>query len=349
MPFFSPPSGRTSSCTRCGHTPRRSRWTDAGSGAASRSCPSSSCSCWPGGARSPGLDPQSRKAWSRLAIAFLLGWLGDLLWVIHLLVLPLDILPVLQNVSYVLWYVVMMLGVLCFPGFLRTRAEILQFVLDAAIVLLGGFMLFWSMIYVPAATLAGRQTMDLARAVWYPLGDLLLALACSMIAARHWREPIRPVFLLLLVGLLVSFVNDVSFGLQVLRRERLVAIADESFYLFGWFVYGATAFAQRRLALTHGPNLIGGGSRERGMNLLPYIAAGVGYATLFVAVLQGHAASLRGLVVGAVLLTAAVLLRQAFAIRENMGLVTERAARENEAALRRSEQTTQDRTASSMP
>ena len=296
-------------------------------------------------AHTPGLDPQSRKAWACLAISFLLSWLGDALWILHRLVLSLDAFVVLQHLFYALSYPAMLIGLLSFPGFLRTRGQALQFGLDATIVLLGGLMLFWSIIYSPAATVAGPDFLSLPRAVGYSLGDLLMLLTGSMIAARHWREPIRPVFLLLLVGLLVNLVNDSSYGLQVLKGEESIALADLSLFMFGGFAFAASAYAQRRLALAYGPDLIGGGSPKWAMSLLPYLGAATGYATLFVAVLQGHTESLRGLVIGAVLLTAAVLLRQAVAIRENLGLVTERVARESETALRKSEQATADRTA----
>jgi PAS domain S-box-containing protein len=296
-------------------------------------------------ARTPGIDAGTRKAWSWLALAFLLNWLGDVFWVVYQWLLPRDVFLVLHHAAYVLLYPAMLIGLLSFPGFLRTRSEALQFALDAAIVMLGGLMLFWSIVYGPAATLAGRDFANLARAICYPLGDLLMLLTASMIAARHWREPIRLVFLLLIVGLLASLVDNAAYGLQLLSGNESIALADESLYMLGWFLFAASAHAQRRLALAHASAPVGAGAAERSMSLLPYVAAGVGYGTLFLAVLQHHTEALGGLVVGAALLTTVVLVRQAVAIRENMRLVAERTARESEAALRKSEQRTEERTA----
>jgi two-component system cell cycle sensor histidine kinase/response regulator CckA len=297
--------------------------------------------------RTPDLDAGTRKAWSWLALAFLFNWLGDVLWVVYTYLLPREVFLVLHHAAYVLLYPAMLIGLLSFPGFLRTRGEALQFGLDAAIVLLGGFMLFWSMIYGPAATLAGRDVASLARSICYPLGDLLMLLTVSMLAARHWREPIRLVFLLFLVGLLASLVDNAAYGFQLLSGTGSIALADESLYMFGWFFFAASAQAQRRLALAQAQAIatVGAAAPAPSMSLLPYMAAGVGYGTLFVAVLQHHTAALVGLVIGAALLTAVVLVRQAIAIRENMRLVAERAARESEAALRKSEQRTEERTA----
>ena len=296
-------------------------------------------------ARTPGLDAGTRKAWSWLAIAFLLNWLGDVLWVVYQWMLPREVFLALHHAAYAFLYPAMLIGLLSFPGFLRTRGEALQFGLDAAIVLLGGLMLFWSIVYGPAASLAGRDFASLARAICYPLGDLLMLLTASMIAGRYWREPVRLVFLLFIVGLLASLVDNAAYGLQLLSGNESIALADESLYMLGWFFFAASAYAERRLALSGASAAAGAGGPEPSMSLLPYVAAGVGYGTLFLSVLQHHTAALGGLVIGAALLTAVVLIRQAVAIRENMRLTAERTARESEAALRKSEQRTEERTA----
>jgi len=295
--------------------------------------------------RAPDLDAKTRKAWSWLALAFLCNWVGDILFFAYQWLLPYPLLNVLHHVAYVLLYPAMLIGLLSFPGFLRTRGEVLQFVLDTAIVLLGGLMLFWNFVYGPAATLAGRDFASLARAVCYPLGDLVMLLAVSVIAARHWGERIRVVFLLLLVGLVASLVDNAAYGFQLLSGTGDVALADESLYMLGWFFFAASAHAQRRLALVRTAAPAGAESAESPLILLPYLAAAVGYGTLFLAVLQGRTAALVGLVVGAALLTTVILVRQAAAIRENMRLVAERTARQSEAALRKSEQRTEERTA----
>src|ERR1700687_1506599 len=93
-------------------------------------------------ARTPGLDAATRKAWSWIALAFLFNWLGDVFWGVYQWMLPRAVFLVLHHAAYVLLYPAMLIGLLSFPGFLRTRGEALQFALDAAIVLLGGLMLF---------------------------------------------------------------------------------------------------------------------------------------------------------------------------------------------------------------
>ncbi len=295
--------------------------------------------------RTPGIDAGSRKAWSWLAIAFLFNWLGDVTWVIYQWASPREVFLVLHHAAYALLYPAMLIGLLSFPGFLRTRREALQFGLDAATVLLGGLMLFWSIVYGPAATLAGRDFPSLARAMCYPLGDLLMLLTACLIAARHWREPIRLVFLLLLVALFASLVDNAAYGLQLLSGNESIALADESLYMVVWLFFAASAYTHRRLVLSGVSAATGTERPEQSMSLLPYLAAGIGYGTLFLAVLQHHTAALGGLVIGAALLTAVVLARQAVAIRENMRLIAERLAQESREALRKSERATEERTA----
>src|SRR5207302_7003970 len=141
-------------------------------------------------------------------------------------------------------------------------------------VLLGGLMLFWNFIYGPAATLADRDLPSLARAVCYPLGDLVMLLAISMIVGRHWREPVRVVFLLLLVGLLAWLVDNTAFGLQLLSGTGDIALADESLYLLGWLFLAASPYAHRRLALRAPAARSSVHGSESPVNLLPYLAAG---------------------------------------------------------------------------
>ena len=295
-------------------------------------------------ARTPELDARTRKAWLWLSLAFFLGWLGDALEFVYGWLLHWEFLNVLHHTAYALEYPALLIGLLSFPGFLRTRGDALQFGLDAATVLLGGLMVFWKFVYGPAATLAGRDFGSLARAVCYPLCDLVMLLAAAVIAARHFREPVRVVFLLLLVGLSCFFVDNASYGFHLLSRTENTANADESLYMVGWFSLAAAAQTQRRQAARGlAPALQGTG--QGSIVVLPYAAAAVGYATLFLAVLQGRTAALVGLVVGAALLTITVLLRQAVTIRQNLRLIAERTARQNEIALRKSEQRTEERTA----
>ena len=70
------------------------------------------------------------------------------------------------------------------------------------------------------------------------------------------------------------------------------------------------------------------------ISFVPYIAVVVGYGSLFLAALDRRTSSLGGIVVGAIALTATVLVRQVVAVRDNVRLSAESAARQSEARFR---------------
>ena len=103
--------------------------------------------------------------------------------------------------------------------------------------------------------------------------------------------------------------------------------------MIAWLLFGTSAAAQWRVA-----ELSGGRSEAApgpgSMSLVPYIAVAIGYGALFLAALDRRTPSLGGIVVGALALTGTVLARQALAVRENVRLSADAAARQSEARFR---------------
>jgi hypothetical protein len=86
------------------------------------------------------LDAGTRRAWRWIAIAHLVFWTGDALWAYFELVLGIEPFPSLADAGYLLFYPFMLLGLLSFPLTRWSRAERIRFLLDAATVLTGGWM-----------------------------------------------------------------------------------------------------------------------------------------------------------------------------------------------------------------
>jgi len=290
-------------------------------------------------ARAAGLDGRTRRAWRLLATALACFWAGDLLWFAAAWIWPDAANPVNGRVyvagqaAYVAYYLPLLLGLLSFPRFLRTRAEALQFWLDVATVFLGGLMLLWSVLIAPIADADTHTPSALFLAIGYPLGDMVLLFGMAVVAVRRRAEAgARLVLLPLTVALGATLLNDSIFSVLSLAGLYESGTTVDMISMIAWLLFGASAAAQWRFGseaegreAAPGPGSI---------SLVPYVAVVVGYGSLFLAALDRRTPTLGGIVVGAIALTAVVLLRQVVAVRENVRLSAEGAARQSEARFR---------------
>ena len=283
--------------------------------------------------RAAGIDPRTRKAWRMITIALTLFWMGDLIWFCSQWVWRSDDLGNLGQGAYVAYYLPLLIGLLSFPRFLRSKSESVQFWLDVATVFLGGLMLVWSALVAPLTLLSTANRSSVALTIAYPLGDLVLLFGIAVIAARRRDDPTRMVFLLLTAAVAATLLNDSVFSALSLSSGYQSGTSLDLIQMTAWVLFGASAETQRRLA-----HRVEYRDTERSPKLsisyAPYLAVVVGYGTLFFAALDRRTRSLSGIVIGAVALTATVLIRQIVALRENMRLVSQSAARQSEARFR---------------
>ncbi len=288
--------------------------------------------------RTRGLDAATRRAWGFLALAFLFFWLGDGLWFVSLWIRgeggTSGPAYTAGQLAYLAYYPPLFLGLLSFPRFLQTRAEAKQFWLDVATVFLGGLMLLWAALIAPLVSNDHGSPLEFAMKIFYPLGDLILLFGTSIIAARRRADAARPIFLFLTAGLMFTVVNDSISSVMSLTSAYKSGGTLDLISLAAWLFFGASAYAQRRIArrLAVEPELTAP-LRRPSTSFAPYVAVVLGYGTLFFTALSQRTTPI-GVVVGAIALTAAVLVRQYFAVTENVRLSAEQAARESEARFR---------------
>ena len=291
--------------------------------------------------RADGLDARTRRAWSFLSLAFLFFWLGDTIWFVSQWVFhepgTTGSTYLASQAAYIGYYPTLLIGLLSFPRFLPTRAEARYFWLDVATVFLGGLMLLWSALISPLITSEMSTFSDLVLTIGYPLGDLILLFGMSVIAARRRADAVRLVFVLLTAGLMLTVVNDSISSVLSLTSGYKSGTTLDLLAIAAWLFFGGSAEAQRRLAgpaAAEAETLEGIEALQRPrMSLAPYVAVVLGYGTLFVSALSQRTPSL-GIVLGAIALTLAVLVRQYMAVSENVKLSAETAARASEARFR---------------
>ncbi|MFN8524665.1 MAG: EAL domain-containing protein [Chloroflexota bacterium] len=280
----------------------------------------------------------SSRAWALLACGAVANFCGDSLYLLVGITSGDTPFPSIADAAYLLYYPFILAGLLAFPHRPESASERLKFWLDALTTLVGGGLLFWYFLIFPIAD--SQETSDLAAfvAVAYPVADLVLILGVASVALRASVSLSRTMFGLLGGSIVAFLIADVAYGNLNLTGQYVagepITLLAEAPYQISYLLLSVAAFlAVRRAARRDRPSSQVP-DRLPAVNSLPYVAVLVGYSLLVWASFGDVSNGLRGLIVGAVLMTGLVLARQIAAVRENSRLLTEHVARRTEARFR---------------
>lgn len=276
------------------------------------------------------LDLRVRTALRRFALGYGLISLGNLLWFYHADVVHQDPNRFWPSLPYLLFFPVVVAGLMALPLAPRQRFEWWKFLLDSVTVMLGGTMAVWFFVIRPTLPVQGGIGDELF-AIAYPLGGLALIAALTRVVLRLPEgHDIRP-FTLFSLGMLAGLVADLMY--QLVYEEtgyRGVAWTD------GLYVVSYVLLIWCAEAWLHSPSPGQVPGRRplaevQHFSPLPYVAAGLAFVPLLWVAIRQWSVPLGPLVLGAVALTGLLLVRQAFAVQQNTRLLAERAVRESEA------------------
>jgi diguanylate cyclase (GGDEF)-like protein len=163
---------------------------------------------------------QSRRlgiAWGLIASSVLAYALGDITWTILELGLSEPPFPSLADLFYLLYYPLLLGGVLLLPERPASRSEQIKKVLDGGIVMVAAVLAFWNFLMGPlVASNADYPLLEQAILIAYPVGDLVLLWALLRLIykrSRQQEENDVPAFLLA-AGLIVTIVADCIYTYQ---------------------------------------------------------------------------------------------------------------------------------------
>jgi diguanylate cyclase (GGDEF)-like protein/PAS domain S-box-containing protein len=224
-------------------------------------------------------------------------------------------------------------ALLSFPLARRTRLERWKFVLDAAMVLVGGGVAIWYFSVRPTAASQESSIVVTLLAFAYPLVSMLVLLGVTTVLLRRPIDGNRLAFALLVTGVSVGVVGDLTFNLVQLEvGGRSASWADVVFlFCYVMMICSAELYWRRPVARRTGSVPF---TRIQPISPLPYLAVGTTYGLLLVVALRPWTDPISGLAIGALLVTALVVVRQLLTLRENVRLLAEHAARQNEARFR---------------
>jgi PAS domain S-box-containing protein len=285
--------------------------------------------------REPSLDRATSRAWKILALGHLSYGMGNVLWCYYEVGLGIEPPVSWADAWFLAFYPLVLWGLLSFPAAFRSRREQLKFWVDTLTVTLSGGMAIWFFVLRGVALGGDRGALDTFLAIAYPLGDMVLLFGATALLLRPAQGNRRWPLGSLAAGMVLFFVADLAYGHMSLLSEGYVSGSwPDLVWPLGVLLMVFSAQLQRRCASQPEASLEDSNAWTQ-PSILPYVALAIAYGLLLGASLDEASDAVRGLVVGAALLTLLVLVRQVLALRENVGLLAERvAAKEGEARLR---------------
>jgi diguanylate cyclase (GGDEF)-like protein len=257
------------------------------------------------------------RAWRLLSAALAVYLLGDALQLFYEVVLHERAYPTWADAAYLMFYVVAFCGLMAFPARRRSRSERFRLMLDMGTVFVGGATVIW---YVALGPAVGSQFgVDLEDLVTfaYPVGDLVLLFG---VLTLLWRGVPRSTVVSLRIfatGLLVFIAADMTYDYIIVHSSYLGGDPVDTLWVLALTILFVAAGCQLRArpAAEFAGSPKPSGARP---NALPYLAVAGSYLLLVVIGLHDVRFNpLGGVLLGAVLLTALVSVRQFAALRDN--------------------------------
>jgi diguanylate cyclase (GGDEF)-like protein/PAS domain S-box-containing protein len=282
------------------------------------------------------LDPGVRRALRLLALGGAMVFIGNAISAGYVMTLH-DSPPVSwADPFYLSDSLLTLTALLSFPLARRTRLERWKFLLDAAMVLVGGAVAIWYFSVRPTAASQESSVVVTLLAFAYPLASMLVLLGVTTVLLRRPIDGNRLAFGLLVTGVSVGVVADLTFNLvQLEAGSRSASWADGVFLIcYVMLIRSAELYWRQPVARQATSTVPFTRSRFQPVSPLPYFAVATTYVLLLVVALRPWTDPISGLAIGALLVTILVVLRQLLTVRENVRLLAEHAARRNEARFR---------------
>jgi diguanylate cyclase (GGDEF)-like protein/PAS domain S-box-containing protein len=280
------------------------------------------------------LDPGVRRALRLLGIGSLLVLVGNAVAVYHVLVLHDSPAVSWADLFYLTDSSLLLVALFAFPLTRRIHLEWWKFVLDAAMVLMGGGVVIWYFTVRPGAPGLPSHWGAVVLTFAYPLASMMVLLGITTVLLRRPIDRNRWAFGLLVSGVLMSVIGDLLLGLvRIETGERGASLVD-SFYLMVYLLLIASAELYYRRPVPRTQVTDERAAELQPISPLPYLAVAVTFGLLLYEAFRPGREPVTQLAVAALVITVLVVARQLLAVRQNVRLLAETAAQQNEARFR---------------
>ena len=260
-------------------------------------------------------DPRIRRALRLLGFAFGCVLLANIMAFYVKFIDNGNPLSGLTNFVYFPFYVMGLAALLSMPLARRVQNEYWKFMLDAGTVVVSGGLAIWYLVIVPSSTFQLDGFWGKFFQLAYPVASMLLLLGVVTAFMRRPAQTNSDTSALLLVGLLVYLLADLSSDLTILQFGW--GGANWTDYVFD-LAYVVIIFSLARY-YTKAPVITAerdNAAPSQPFTLLPYFSVFVSYALLGIVAVRRWPEPMSVLAIGGILITAFVVIRQIAAVRE---------------------------------
>ena len=251
-------------------------------------------------------QPRLRSAWRFLALAFASYLAGDVIWSVYELA-GADPYPSVADAFYLLFYPLMLWGLLRFAAGLPSVSERLRLGLDLAVVAIGGSAVVIYLVLGPTVVQSGPDPLQTTFSIAYPVGDMVLLVGLGSALLRRPGASSAHALQFLAAGLLFFVAGDLVYGYITLHSSYLGGDPVDSLWMVSMALFAVAGAAQ---ATAEPLGEVTAEPQRSRASWAPYLAVTVGFGLLII----DHQDL--SLVIVAVLLAALVSGRQFLAQRD---------------------------------
>jgi diguanylate cyclase (GGDEF)-like protein len=257
-------------------------------------------------------SPRLRSSWRLLALASLSYLGGDVSQTFYE-VAGKKPYPSVGDVMYLLFYPLMLWGLLSFPSARRSAAESARLVLDLAVVAVGGSAVVVYVVLGPTAVQGGSSSLQTAFSIAYPVGDMILLVGLATLLLGQPLRSSRVALQLLAAALALFVVADLVYGYITLHSTYSGGDPVDALWMVAIAFLAVAAAAQQPV---DGPEEIPMAAERQHLSRIPYVAVAVGFGLLIVSQRHDSLFPDKSLTITAVLLATLVSVRQFMAQRD---------------------------------
>jgi diguanylate cyclase (GGDEF)-like protein len=253
-----------------------------------------------------------RSAWRLLALASAMYLAGNVVFTLYEVTGGRPYPSVADGV-YLLFYPLMLWGLLRFPAGRRAIGDRVRLSLDLAVVAIGGSAVVIYVVLGPTIVQRGPSSLETAFSIAYPVGDMVLLVGVATVLLRRIGGSSARALQFMTGGLLLYVAADLVYGYVTLHSTYHGGDPVDSLWMVAIALFAVAGAAQG--SSDPAADLASANDRPRA-SWAPYIAVAVSFGLLIVS--QRHAPLLPdlSLVIAAVVLATLVSVRQLLAQRD---------------------------------
>jgi len=255
--------------------------------------------------------PRLRSAWRLLALAFASYLAGDIAWTVYELAGSKPY-PSLADGFYLLFYPLLLWGILRFSAGRLGLSDRLRLGLDLAVVAIGGSAVVIYVVLGPTLVQSGPDPLQTAISIAYPAGDMVLLVGLGSVLLRRPDASSTHALAFLAAGLLFFVAGDLVYGYITLHSSYQGGDPVDSLYMVSIALFAVAGAAQTRAEPVSD---LSSEPRRLRASWAPHIAVAIGFGLLIIEQRRSPLTE-ESLVIVAVLLAALVSIRQFLAQRD---------------------------------